>query len=157
MERLMSSYGVEQYSDHTEAGSPDTSVIDDCIDQASGEIAMYLGQRYDVSSLSTNELVNRWAATVASYFLTTRRGNPTPDSLKTEFMRLMDFDTGIIPRVGRGEIRLDGVAPRADMTPSFSNMTIDRRYPVSKTRVVHQTSSKQPSTLPRNLDYRYDQ
>lgn len=154
MERLFSAYGITGFADHDEDGTNDADVVEDCIIQASGEIGMYLGQQYDTDSLASNTLVNRWAALAATYFLTMRRGNPPPVSLDTEFKRLLDPETGLIPRIGKGAIKLDGVALKGNRTLSFSNVRIDRRYPQSKVRVLQNISSQQPSVLPRKLDSR---
>lgn len=152
MERILASYGVREYADHDDNGVIDTGVLDDCIDQASGEVLIWLGQRYSVASLAAQSLVVRWTATVACYFLTTRRGNPPPTSLEAEFHRLMDFPEGLLPLIGTGRVDLNGVSLKANLTPSMSNVTLDRRYRQSKIRVTQPNSTQQPSVLPRNID-----
>jgi phage gp36-like protein len=154
LERLLSPYGVEAFSDHDQTGAPDTGVVDDCIDQASEELIMYLHERYEESVLATSPLVKRWATTVAAYFLCQRRGNPVPDILATEFQRIMDPETGLAFQVAEGKRQIPGLPSRCDMRPTFSNLKVDRRYPTSKTRVTRVNSSDAPTKLTQ--DWRQD-
>lgn len=132
--RLLGQGGVESFA--TESGN-----VDDAIDQATEEINYYC-QRYLPADLATSVLVNRWATKLAAYFLSGDRANPEPASLVEEFNRIMVKLEEI--RAGVGQI--PGLALRADLSPGFSNIRIDRRYPFRKQR-VEPNSTQASSTL----------
>lgn len=155
IERLLSPYGVEAFSDHNRAGTYDADVVDDCIAQASEELAMHLTQRYTVEGLATSPLVARWATVVAAYFLCGRRGNPIPDSIAAEFARIMDLDGGLAAQVSSGRLQIPGLPLRCDMRPSWSNLQVDRRFIRNKTRVTKSNSSDSPTKLTQDGDVRF--
>ena len=131
------------HADHDEDGVADTGVLDDCINQATEEIDLYVATRYERSDLADSNLVNRWATLFAAYFLTTRRGNPTPNSWEIEFQRIIE----LLQDVNDGKKKIPGIPLRADMRPSMSNLTIDRRYRRSTVRVTPTNSTDAPTTL----------
>lgn len=155
VKRLFSSAGVDAYADHDGDSSADTDVVEDCINQATEEIDAYARQRYTQSGLSGSTLINRWCTTLAVYFLCMRRGNTIPDAIATETERILDPDKGLLSRLAAGNYHLPGVAMRADMRPSWSNLRIDRRYPRSKTRVTRTNSSDSPTKLTRDFEENY--
>jgi phage gp36-like protein len=131
MERKFGEYGLTSFSDHNSDGTRDTGVIDDCIEQASAEIAMLAGQRYLLTDLATHPLVQAWATTFAIYFLCQRRGNSIPTSLGDEFNRI----STILEKIVTGEMKLPGLDEFTGIRPTLSNLTIDRRYPNNRVRV----------------------
>ena len=143
MIRKFGSYGVTSFADHDANGSADTGVVDDCIDQASAEIALLLGQRYALADLAAHSLVNSWATTYAIYFLCQRRGNPIPVSLGDEFNRI----SAILEKIVAGTMKIPGLDESTGLRPQFSNLTIDRRYPNNRVRVRPSASSDTPSVL----------
>lgn len=143
MIRLFSQYGVTAFSDHDADGVDDEGVADDCINQATEEIRGYAWMWYSDTQLATSTLVNRWATTLAVFFLCQRRGNPVPDSLQAEALRIFE----LLQKVAEGNYRIPGLALRGDLRPSMSNVTIDRRYPVSTVRVTRPNSTDAPTTL----------
>jgi phage gp36-like protein len=155
MERLLSVYGVQAFSDHEQTGVADVDVVVDCIDQASEEILMYLHERYLEADLQTSPLVNRWATVVAATFLCQRRGNPVPDSLQSEWVRIMDPVAGLCHQISNGTRALPGIPLRCDMRPSFSNLRVDRRFLNNKTRVTKSNSSDSPTTLRQDADVKF--
>lgn len=148
MQRLLSSYGVQAFSDHCEIGVEDNAVIADCINQATEETDFHTLSRYDSDSMKNSQLVRRWATTLACYFLCQRCGNPVPESLQREFDRLTARD-GEMYLAGTGIKPLPGVAMNGSHAPSFSNLTIDRRHRSNTVRVTP-SSSNQTSALPVN-------
>lgn len=145
MERLFSAYGVEAFSDHNEVGETDTTVVNDCIVQAKEEIDRFALMRYSETGLASSSLINRWATTLATYFLCLRRGNPIIDSLKSEFDRIME----VLEKVATGATGgiLPGVPLRGDLRPSMSNLQVDRRYRHSTIRVTRANSTDAPTVL----------
>lgn len=147
LDRYVSSAGVVEFADHDDDGSADDEVVNDCINEATEEINGYCQQRYAPADLAGSTLVNRWAVKLAAYFLTQRRGNPPPDSFAMEFQRVV----ALLEKVAAGAYQLPGVALRADLRPSWSNLRVDRRYGQRKIRVKKDTSSDSPTELRQNV------
>jgi len=126
--RMLSSAGVSAFSDHNEDGVSDEGVIDDCIDQAAQEIDFALHERYDPDQLVQSPIITRWATTLAAYFLCQRRGNPVPEPIQREAERILFDDDSALSEIRRGNRWLPGLEPNRGQSPSFANMTIDRRF-----------------------------
>lgn len=150
MKRLFSTAGVDSFADNDNNGSADTGVTDDCINQATSEIADYGTQWYTTTGLASSTTINRWAVVMACFFLCLRRGNDPPDSLKYEFERITNPNDGFLIRLQKGQYKLNGVPMRGDLRPSMSNLQIDRGFAHAKPRVVPTVSSDSPTTLRRN-------
>lgn len=147
MERRFSAAGVTAFADHDADGLEDDGVIDDCINQATDEINLYLRGKYAEAGLAGSTLVNRWAATLACYHLCECRGNPPPESLQRAFDWLMTPETGMLALIAACKINLPGVALNGDRRPTWSNLHVDRRWPHSKVRVTRSNSSDAPTAL----------
>lgn len=160
VERYLSSQGVIDFADHDEDGTANVEVVNDCINQATEEMDLYLRQRYTQDILGTSKLVERWATVLAARFLCQRRGNPVPASLEGEYERIANPDGGLLARIADGSRQLPGLALREDLRPTMSNVDIDRRYQRSTVRVSRQNSSDAPTKLTQDqsIDYpqRYD-
>jgi Mu-like prophage protein gp36 len=143
MQRLFSAAGVQSFGDHEQTGAPVDDVTDDCIDQATEEINLFCRQYYLAADLANSTLINRWCTVLSVYFLCQRRGNPVPESIQAEFERIMLY----LERVRTGEMKLPDVPYAANLSPSFSNMTVDRRFPASRVRVEQRSSDGIPSAL----------
>jgi phage gp36-like protein len=141
MERLFSAAGVQAFSDHESTGETDDDVVNDAIYDASEEILAAVNNRYAVEAVATSRVVHTWATFLACYYLCLRRGNDYPASWATEIERIR-AELELI-RHGKG---LRGVALRADLRPTWSNLQIDRRWPRSKVRVIRQTGPNVTST-----------
>jgi phage gp36-like protein len=147
MERCFSSYGVTAFSDHNRSGVKDDDVVDDCANQAHSEFCDYATARYSVAALTTHQTARRWATLMACYFLSIRRGNAAPDGLQIEFTRI----TEKLPQIATGEYKLNGLALRGDLRPTFSNVQVDRRHRHSTIRVTQPNSSNAPTTLSQDF------
>lgn len=148
LQRLFSSTGVTSFADHDQNGSDDSGVTDDCINQATEEISLYTQKFYALADLVSSTLINRWATTLGVVFLCQRRGNPVPESLQSEFERIMQK----LEQIAAGTLQVPGIAMRANLLPSFDNLTVDQRYPRSTIRVTQANSSENmPSTLSQDL------
>lgn len=146
VERLLSNHGVTSFADHNEDGENESGVVTDCLAQATDEINLYANQRYLADDLADSTLINRWCTTLAAYFLCMRRGNPVPESLQYEFERIMVNLT----KIQEGLLTLPGVPMNGDLSPSFSNLKVDRRFRHSKIRVTKVNSSSSTSKLQQN-------
>lgn len=140
--RYLSTQGVTAFSDHDESGDRDTGVVDDCINQATGEIDFYVAGRYTAAQLATSNLINRWCTVLATFFLCERRGNPPPQSVQTEATRIWE----LLQKVHDGW-PIAGLGGRA---MSMSNLTVDRRYRRHTIRVTESNSTQGTSSLPRD-------
>lgn len=145
--RFFSANGVTDHADHDDDGTADVGVVDDCINQAKVELDLFLLERYDETTLVASNLVNRWSVVVATRFLCQRRGNVVPDSIEREWTRLTDPRDGLLVRISEGQINLPGSALRADLRPSFSNLTIDQRHRRNTVRVTPTNSTDAPTAL----------
>ena len=108
---------------------------------------------YHQADLATSELVTRWCVVISARFLCQRRGNVVPQVIEEEFIRLTDPDRGMLRRIAHGERELPGLDLRDDMRPTWSNLTIDRRYRWSKVRVTQENSSDAPTVLDQDVAY----
>jgi len=151
MNRYLSANAVIDFADHDEDNTADTGVTDDCINQATEELDLFLTERYAQAELQTSTIVNRWATVIACRFLCQRRGNVVPDSMETEWERIQ----GHLEAIAADRRSLPGIALRDQMIPTMSNLAIDQRYRRNKSRVTRTNSSTAPSKLPRDFT-KYD-
>ena len=150
LDRYLSSEGITAFADHDQDGSSDSGVVADCIDQATNEIDAYVFRRYAAAEVDGNRLLKRWATVMACRFLTLRRGNMPPESLEMEFQRITDPDRGFLSQIAAGKYRLPDVQRKLGNEPTFSNLTVDRRYPQEKIRVKRKSSSPEQSVRERD-------
>ena len=59
LSRLLSSVGLDSFSDNDGDGEKDSDVINDCLEQAAEEIDMRLHERYTSEDLATSSIINR--------------------------------------------------------------------------------------------------
>lgn len=150
LNRYLSSAGIDSYIDHDNDGLGDEAIVDDCIEQASVEIDAYAFRKYAEANLAGDRLLKRWAVVMACRFLCLRRGNSPPESLEIEFQRITDPDRGFLPLLAAGKYKLPGVPLKPGNTPTFSNLTVDRRYRREKVRVTMANSNNESTLLERD-------
>lgn len=146
MERKFSEAGVLSFSDHDENGTEDTDVVADAINEATAEIDLYCSQRYAQADLQGSTIINRWATIFAIVFLCENRGNPPPERL----LDRMEFIYERLEKIREGAMNIPGLAFIGGQRPTFSNLTVDRRFRRSKVRRTATNSSGQSSALPRD-------
>lgn len=146
VQRFFSSAGVISFADHDQSGASDTGVVDDCINQASEEISLRC-QKYAAEDLADSTLVNRWATVLAMFFLCQRRGCEPPVGLAAEFERVM----ALLDRV-LGGLPIPGVPLRSNSLPSFSNLTVDRRYGRRTIRVTENSNAVPDANQPQDRE-----
>lgn len=152
LERLLSAIGVNAFSDNDHDSETNDDVVDEVITQASAEVASYIARQYEIGTLGNDVQVREWTTIVAAYKLCFRRGNMPPESLAYRYEQLMDQDKGILALIAdrhRWKGRLLTATRRKDkaMHPTFSNLTVDRRYPYERIRVTTQNSNEEPTKL----------
>lgn len=138
LNRFLSVQAVEDFSDHD-----GDAAVHDAINQATEEIDLFCRQRYLQAALSASTIIRRWCVVIAARFLCQRRGNVVPDSIEVEWERI----SAHLNSVSLGRLQLPGVALRADLRPTMSNVTIDRRYRRSTVRVTPSNSSNAPTSM----------
>ena len=141
MERQFSPLGVLSFSDHNDDGSGDAGVVDDCINGATAEVFFATNAFYNPADLVGHPLVKRWAIVLAVFYLCELRGNPPPESLVKEYERVMEK----LALVTEGR-PIPDVAFKANLSPSASNITIDRRYGQRTVRVTENSTGGPTST-----------
>lgn len=151
LRRFMSAPAVTMFSDHDSDGIADDGVVEDAINWACEEINGYLLEKYQPADLANSVLLNRWAVVMAARCLCITRGNTVPSNWDEEYDRLTNASDGMLVRIRRGEYELPGVPKRGPHAPSMSNLTVDRRHHRTKIRVIRETSTDQPGTLPQHL------
>lgn len=151
LRRFMSAAGVLAFADHDGDGIEDEEVVNDAINWACEEINGYAQEKYTPSDLASSILLNRWAVVIAARCLCITRGNVVPSTWEEEYDRLTNASDGMLVRIRRGEYELPGVPKRGPHAPSMSNLTVDRRHIRTKIRVIRETSTDQPGTLPQHL------
>lgn len=140
------------WADHDADGIPEAGVIDDGINQATEEIRLYAGRRYSDSGLATSTLIERWCVSLAGYFISQSRANAAPAGLKADFERIMAH----LVAIAKGLEQIPGIALRADMRPTMSNLQVDRAYRYSKIRKsVQNSSGSNTTTLTEHLIREY--
>lgn len=143
MERLFSAAGMVAFSDHEKSGIQDDDVVDDCANQGSAEVFNYACQRYSTTALASHTTPRGWATLFACILLAIRRGNEIPEPWIAERERIMPMLEG----TGKGTYQFYGLALRADLRPTWSNLQVDRRHRHSTVRVTQVNSSDAPTVL----------
>lgn len=148
LQRFLSANAVADFGDHDQDGSADTDVVEDCINQATDEIDMYARQQHTPAQLATSTLITRWCVVMAARFLQERRGNVVSQSIVDQWDRIIEN----LEKVSKSRLQLPGLAKRADLRPSWSNLKVDRRFRHSTIRVTKTNSSSSPTALTQDTD-----
>lgn len=147
LELYLSAVGVTAFADHEEFPSTESTVIAECIERATEEINSVLRTRYDIVALAGNALLKHWSTVMACRYLCLRRGNMPPESLEFEYREIVDRETGKLVDAARGKLNLLSSFRPQDNVPSFSNLTVDRRYIDEKVRVRTRSSNNLATKL----------
>lgn len=141
--RRWSSLGLDDFADDPNSGTADQATIDDCMNYGSADCLFYLQGRYTVERLQQCRLVRGWATNLAVWYACTLGGNDPPKVVQ----KLRENIEEKMEDVKTGRFQLPGVPIRSYMTPTVSNIRIDRRYPHAKSRVIQRISTQVPQTL----------
>lgn len=105
---------------------------------ASARVNFYLLGQYDAAGLAGSWVVSEWATVCACYWLSCRRGNPSPASIKD----LYDAVVEDMKLVKSGEHTLPDVGMRSAGWPAWSNVRVDVTALGSKVRVQRSWSER---------------
>lgn len=103
---------------------------------------------YEASVLAESWVINQYAAIMAAYYASARRGNPPSGTLSQMYEEVM-ADLG---KIKSGEFALPDAAKRDSAFPAWSNMSIDSRRAVHKMRVEPSLSSNKGDRSGRAVD-----
>ena len=108
------------------------------INWATARVNFYLLAHYEAVDLAASWLVNEWCTIVAGYWLSCRRGNPAPGSLKELYEQAVED----MKLVHSGEHNLADVGLRSAAFPSWSSVRVDTLWNLRKVRTERQLSQK---------------
>lgn len=153
MENILSACGLLTTVDdlrNNAITSDEQQMVVDAQTDATCTIDYYLGFKYAPAMLATSPLVNRWAATLASYSLRKHGGQDPPASL-VEWASEIEQK---LEKIQEGVALLPGVGLRRSLAPSWSFTRLDLRWQFRVIRVERNNSSNNPATsLQQNTDY----
>jgi phage gp36-like protein len=129
MEHVLSPLGVQLRGDDNDDGTIDPGVIEDCIDEATEWVNLYVSTRYSENSLNTSSWTRAITTRLACYLVSQRRGNPALFEAETE--RILNWLT----MIKNGQLRIPRLPDRMNLIPSMSNYRVDDRFSINKTRV----------------------
>lgn len=141
MENLFSIMGIDLRLDEMPNCK---AVLDFFILDASSQVGLYIGQRYTLTDLSTNDFVRSITTWIACYRLSARKGNPT--LFAGRYQEILEQ----LEQIKNGELPLDA-ATRWDMVPTLSNIEHDPRFRDRTSRVDQETSTGLGGTRPQEL------
>lgn len=159
MERYLSQAGIVSFSDHDDDGVSDDGVANDSIQFANGFVMGKLASRFSNTALAQSPVITEITTVVAVRTLCLRRGNPVPDSLEMRYQEIV-APSGLFDQIIAGKIQLidaDGkaIAGRGGYHPTYSNLTVDRRFAAEQIRVEEASSFPLQTRLERDstLDF----
>lgn len=154
IQRFFSQQGVDSFADHDQDGIRDDNVVTDCIDEGDELIKAGLQWYYDPdgAGVVASKMVNRWSMITATCLLCMRRGNNPPESLAWQYDQIHNPETGYLARIRKGTYLLPGVSRKAGSAPSWSNLTVDRRYRREQIRVQKSISSHNPTVIEQDTE-----
>lgn len=121
LERRLSLLGVVLYSDDTKGAEESVAeAVDECIEQASVDVSIYLA-RYDPSSLLNSDWVRLKTAVIAVWWLCGRRGQSRPEGVQKEY----DETLQTLQLVAKGGINLPGIALAAGSAPAIIHRRVN--------------------------------
>lgn len=152
IESLFSVAGVRNRVDDETDGIGDSALVDDCIEQASADFDMALGQRYSPEVLAVQRWVKWSCAFRAACYVCQRRGLGIPSGWEKRQEEL----ALALERLRDGYDKLPDAPERSTRMPVTIGMHFDRRARENRVRVNPSTTSQnfQPNIgLPTDFDF----
>ncbi len=112
-------------------------------------VKLYCCSRYNDSDLQTCWSANRWATTMAGYWVAKRCCRPCPQSIADDYEEAMDE----LRLVQMGQLCLEDIGTRTSGWPFITNASVDIRYNVAKTRVETSISEATPTQYAQYVDW----
>ena len=137
---IIGEYGVSAAVDDDEDGAvaaPEDTYVGAAIERGAVEMNTYLRYQYSLTALATNEWC-KWAnATLAAYYIRTRRNNPAEQSLIDQ---VADIRRMLI-EIRWGRLAIPGQVPAYDYRPTVSNFRPEIARKANPIRVVKDEST----------------
>lgn len=131
MKDILSSAGVTLRDDDSPPSSYGGAAA-----KAGNKIDFYLYKFYTPENLVLSDLVKDWAATIACYYLCSRRGNPCPQGIAALYQEAIEDIKTVLPGVSE----IPGIAARHGYAPALTVMRATLR-PYPRTVVERSTST----------------
>ncbi len=150
LESIAAEAGVSLKVDDDDDGTlsaAELEFINECIWEATDEVAMELLHVYTHEVLETSQWVRRQTSYLALNKLGRRRGNPGVYCEEVEKLEKR------MKRIREGQDYIPRIAPKDDYGPKMSNLRIDHNYGKSKIREDARTSVDSASDTDQDLDY----
>lgn len=138
VQRVLSATGVDLRVDDL-LGDTLSDFWTDITSEATDIINQYCELFYDPSDLYTSHWVRSRARWIGAHLLSQRRGNPAL------FQSRIDEIYNDLEGVFDGTLIIPRLPTREDVIPSMSNLIVDDRFRVSKTRVHPEISTGETS------------
>lgn len=151
LDAVIGSCGVDlrvNDSETTVVSAAEQLFIDYAINVASGEVDMYLANRYAPSALATSWVIYNWCSVLAAYRLTIRRCGSAPVALQFEYENVKK----LMSEVQNGQLQIAGLPSLATPGCQFSNVRIDPRFVQRQMRVERVISDTTPTRGPQLND-----
>jgi hypothetical protein len=118
------------------------------ISWATDRVNFYCLPRYAADKMAASWVVNNWAVVLAGHWLSIRRGNPSPGSLKQFYEETVED----LKLVHSGAFEIPGIGTREVLWPAWSNVRVDPLYILRKIRVERPISEKTSPQYRQNID-----
>lgn len=127
--RVLSINGLEAWLDDDGDGSDESDIVSDVINETTDYINLYCEGWYETSDMADNLWVRSQAKYIGCYFLSQRKGNPA--LYTAQFDRI----TKLLEKIHSGTLQIPRLSTKMDLTPALSNVRVDDRFRIAKTRV----------------------
>lgn len=152
IESILSASGALACVDDAEVGSGGTGHITNAIERAAVKMNAAIGRQYTpLSDLASNDWC-KWAnATLAAFYLSTRRNNPAPATLADQVKEIEE----LLDEIAWGKRTIPDAVPSFNQLPSVTNFTVEPGRIVAPVRVNRDesTGSDPPSDGQRKRYY----
>ncbi len=117
--------------------------------KGTSKVKLFCNCRYDDSQLALSGTVCDWATICGCKWLCTRRAQPCPKSL------LSDYEEAIseMERVHSGELYIEDIGVRGSDWPTVTNITVNPAYNVMRARVQQAISEQSPTAFSQFPDW----
>ena len=130
---------------------PEATYLSQAISWATEQCNKYLLGRYRETDLATSWLVNQWCTIAAAYWLSVRRGNPSPAAVAKLYAEAVKDMTQVHDK----QFDIPHLGTRNTTWPAWSNVRVDALYQLRKVRVERPISDRRPSAA-QNRDIAAD-
>lgn len=151
IESVLSAEGVMLRTDDVFPYDTTTiAFVNDCIEEATNDIHMYVWERYATADLE-GTVWGKWkCAVISACLLCARRGNSPPKALQARCDRIYEE----LEAIRDGHLSIPNLAESKRQIPSMSNVMVSNLYRVGRVRVVGPTSlGRKESTVARHADH----